>query len=216
MEKDRIMTTTSTSPKKAFVYDAETDTWFPIAGLSNTAANYDWSGSHIFESAVTFNDVVKSTAGVNNFLNPSARDVAISSPIHGIVCFVKQDAAGNIINQIQYYSTALSAWIPYTDAQYANYTTNHVLELHDSGKTINMNSATAITLTVPPNSSVPFPIGTRIDAFQWGAGQLAFVEGAGVTIRSKNSNKKISAQYTAAGLYKVETDIWLLLGDLTA
>jgi hypothetical protein len=210
------MSTTSTSPKKAYVYDSETDTWFPIAGLSNTAANYSWTGTHDFHSVVTFQDVLTSTAGINNFLNPSARDLAIPSPTHGIVCFIKQDNSGNVVNQIQYYSTAATSWITYTDTQYATYTANHVLALQDSGRTLNANSSSAITFTVPPNSSVAFPIGTRIDAFQYGTGQLAFVEGAGVTIRSKNSNKKISAQYSAAGLYKVETDVWLLIGDLTA
>ena len=50
------MSTTSTLPKKAYVYDAQTDTWFPIAGLSNTAAVYDWSGAHTFESIVSFKE----------------------------------------------------------------------------------------------------------------------------------------------------------------
>ena len=42
--------------------------------------------------------------GFNNYLNPAARDAAIASPIQGTLAFVIQDAGGNTINQIQYYS----------------------------------------------------------------------------------------------------------------
>jgi len=38
----------------------------------------------------------------------------------------------------------------------------------------------------------------------------------GVIINSKNSNKKISSRYSGAVLTKVDTNTWLLLGDLTA
>jgi len=94
--------------------------------------------------------------------------------------------------------------------------TAKTLALTDNGGYIVTSSGSAVTITVPPNSSVAFPTGAEIVVFQSGAGQVDFVAGSGVTIRSKDSNLKISAQYAAATLKKVATDEWHLLGDLAA
>lgn len=52
--------------------------------------------------------------------------------------------------------------------------------------------------------------------FQAGAGQVSFVAGTDVTIISKGSNKKLSAQGSAATLKHVTANTWHLVGDLTA
>lgn len=61
-------------------------------------------------------------------------------------------------------------------------TIDYTLVIGDMFKTIIMNKATAINLTVPPNSSVAFPVATKIAVRRIGAGQLTFVQGSGVTI----------------------------------
>ena len=73
---------------------------------------------------------------------------------------------------------------------------------------------TAVTLTVPPNSSVAFTIGTEIDVIQGGAGQVTFAEGAGVTINSAGGLLALSAQFSGGTLKKVATDVWDLVGSL--
>ena len=129
--------------------------------------------------------------------------------------FVRQDNSGNVINQIQYYS-ASGSWVNYVDAQLINKTANYVLALHDSGKTITMNSSTATTVTVPTNAAVAFPLGSIITVLQTGSGATSFIEASGVTIRSKNSYKVMNTQYSGAQLIKLETDVWVLVGDLKA
>jgi len=81
---------------------------------------------------------------------------------------------------------------------------------------VTLSNASAITLTVPANSSVAFPVNTRIDLLQYGAGQVTVAAGAGVTIYSKGSALKMSAQYAGATLWKKATDTWVLVGDITA
>lgn len=90
------------------------------------------------------------------------------------------------------------------------------LALSDAGKILISAAAGAHNITVPPNSSVAFDVGTQIDFIQFGAGQPTFVAGSGVTIFSKASYVKISAQYAAATLVKGSTNGWYLLGDLSA
>jgi hypothetical protein len=99
------MSTISSSPKVSYIYDQPSDTWFPLAGIANTAGNYIWEGNHTFDNPVSFLDTVVSKVGLNNFLNPNARDAAITSPIpNGTICFVRQDNTGATINEFQYYS----------------------------------------------------------------------------------------------------------------
>lgn len=94
--------------------------------------------------------------------------------------------------------------------------TTYTLVLSDAGKVVELNNASAITLTVPTNATVAFPVGTVIELFQQGAGQVTISPAGGVTIRSKDSNNKISGQYGAASLRKRDTDEWVLSGDITA
>jgi hypothetical protein len=94
--------------------------------------------------------------------------------------------------------------------------TSYTLVLTDAGKMVTCSNASAITLTVPPNADVAFPTNTRIDLLQYGAGQVTVAAGSGVTIYSKGSALKLSAQYAGATLWKKATNTWVLVGDITA
>ena len=94
-------------------------------------------------------------------------------------------------------------------------TDSYTLVLGDANKVVEMNKATANNLTVPPNSSVAFPVNTVLEVMQYGAGQTTLVEGSGVTIRSSGGKKKLAAQYASASLRKIATDEWHLSGELT-
>lgn len=98
----------------------------------------------------------------------------------------------------------------------ADTTTAYTLVIGDAGKLVTMSNASANTLTVPPNSSVAFPTGTRIDVLQKGAGQTTIAAGSGVTINSKGAALNLSAQYAGATLIKYGSDTWFAVGDLTA
>ena len=102
-------TTFNYSGKPAFMYDQESDQWLQLGGAIDTSSAYTWSGVNAFSSDVSFADSLTSREGINNFLNPAARDAAITSPVHGTVAFVRQDSGGNTINQWQYYNG--SAWV---------------------------------------------------------------------------------------------------------
>jgi hypothetical protein len=211
------MSTISNVGKVAYIYDQPSDTWYPVAGYTNTSETFAWSGTQSFSNTVTFSSVLNSRAGVNNFLDPAARDVAIPSPTNGVVAFVRQTNTGALLNQIQYYFNG--SWRVYGEnASLLIKTSGHVLEISDAGRTIEMDVANSNTVTIPTNSSVPFLVGTQIAFIQTGPGQTSFAAADGVitTILSKNFNKKISSRYSPATLIKKDTDTWILIGDLTA
>ena len=205
------MSTISNVGKVAYVYDQPNDTWHPVAGYTNTTEAFAWSGVHNFSNTVNFNSVLNAKAGVNNFADAAARDAAITAPTNGIVVFVRQ------LNQIQYYFNG--AWRVYGEnANLLTKTANHILELSDAGRTLDMEVATANSVAIPTNASVPFLIGTQITVIQTGAGQTSFaaVDSLTTIILSKNSNKKIAARYSPATLIKKDINTWILIGDLTA
>lgn len=85
--------------------------------------------------------------------------------------------------------------------------TTYTLVLTDAGKDVRCTNASAITLTVPPNSSVAFSVGTVILFSQGGAGAVTATAGVGVTLRAANGAATI-AIYDARGLEKTDTDTW--------
>ena len=93
--------------------------------------------------------------------------------------------------------------------------TTYTLVLSDAAKLVTLDNAAAITLTVPPNSSVAFATGTRIALLQKGAGQVTVAQGAGVTVNTSET-LKLQDQWSAAELIKLGTDSWVLVGRLEA
>lgn len=112
-------------------------------------------------------------------------------------------------------STGLKYADPHIQALNAQTGTSYTLVLADHTKLITLSNASAITLTVPPNSSVAFAIGSVIDLAQIGAGQVTVAQGSGVTVNA-TPGLKFRAQYAGATLRKIGTDSWLLFGDLSA
>jgi hypothetical protein len=94
--------------------------------------------------------------------------------------------------------------------------TAYTFILGDTGLLVETTNSSAVTLTVPPNSSVAFQIGTTIALRQYGIGQATIAPGVGVTIRSRGSVYKLADQYAEAVLTKRATDEWMLSGDLSA
>ena len=93
-----------------------------------------------------------------------------------------------------------------------SYTLSSLTERDDL---IEMGSATALTLTIPPATAVDYPIGTSIDILQTGAGQVTVAAGAGVTVNS-TPGLKLRTQWSSATLFKRAQNTWVVFGDLTA
>lgn len=95
-----------------------------------------------------------------------------------------------------------------------NQTAAYSLVLADAGKVVELNNASALNLTIPLNATQAFPIGTVIELWQMGAGQVTVVPTAGVTLRSPGGLTKLFGQYSGASLRKRDTNEWVLQGDL--
>jgi len=95
--------------KPGYIYNAADDTWYELSGKTDTSGTFEWAGPHTHLSTVTILDHLVGKKGINNFLNPSARDSAIPSPVAGTICLIRQKSGGGTINEIQVYIG--SSWV---------------------------------------------------------------------------------------------------------
>jgi|688.fasta_scaffold403343_1 hypothetical protein len=94
-------------------------------------------------------------------------------------------------------------------ASYTLSTLNHRDDL------IEMGSASALTLTIPLNATIAYPVGTSIDILQTGAGQVTIAGTAGVTVNA-TPGLKLRTQWSSCTLFKRAENTWVVYGDLTA
>lgn len=87
-------------------------------------------------------------------------------------------------------------------------TDDYTLVLGDAFKTVQVSKASAVNLTVPPNASVAFEIGTKIPVMQTGAGLLTIVQGAGVTVTASSGSLNSPGQNVEMILTKTGTNTW--------
>tara|TARA_R110002020_G_scaffold183360_8_gene379672 strand:- start:2108 stop:2494 length:387 start_codon:yes stop_codon:yes gene_type:complete len=76
------------------------------------------------------------------------------------------------------------------------------------------NTGGSLTITVPPNSSVGFEIGSTIKFWRNHTNTVTFAAGTGVVVASKGSALDISPRYGVVSITKIATNGWLLYGDL--
>ena len=108
-------TSFNTDGKPGFIYNAADDVWYELSGKTDTSGTFEWAGLQSYLSAVTMLESLVAKKGINNYLNPTARDASITSPTAGTVCIIRQDGSGNVINQLQFYSG--SSWVAFIPEQ---------------------------------------------------------------------------------------------------
>jgi hypothetical protein len=94
--------------------------------------------------------------------------------------------------------------------------TTYTTDANDKGRLLRIgdeaNNTAAQSVTIPPNSSVAYDVGTQLQFIAMG-GQVTIVAGSGVTIRA-TPGLKLRTQYSSATAIKIATDEWILIGDL--
>jgi hypothetical protein len=94
--------------------------------------------------------------------------------------------------------------------------TTYTLVLADAHKLVTQSNASGIATTIPPNADVAFEVGDQVNFLQLGAGTITLTAGVGVTLRSDGAKLKTNAQYAVATCIKIDTDEWVVVGNLKA
>jgi len=156
------------------------------------------------------------TPKINEAVNLTATSTELNILDGATLSTAELNYVDGVTSSIQ---TQLDSKVPLNASTNAQTGTTYTLVLGDAGDYVEMNNASANTLTVPPNSSVAFAVGTEITVIQTGAGKTTIAPGAGVTVNyhsvSGSGTRSIKAQWGAATLIKRATDTWVLIGNLT-
>lgn len=85
--------------------------------------------------------------------------------------------------------------------------------LADNGTCVTLSNGSAITVTIPANGSVAFPVGASIDFASLNTGIVTFAITSD-TLVSKGAKVTLTGQYSVGNIKKVASTTWLLSGDL--
>lgn len=93
-------------------------------------------------------------------------------------------------------------------------TSNYTLSnLNERDTMIELNSSSDIAVTIPPESSVNYPVGTTLDIMNINTGLVTVVAGSGVTVNA-TPGLKLRTQWSSATLLKRASNSWVVYGDL--
>lgn len=92
--------------------------------------------------------------------------------------------------------------------------TTYTPVIGDANNIITLSNTASITLTIPLNSSVAYPVGTELELIQLNTGQVTVVGAAGVTLNA-TPGTKLRARYSGCGLIQVAANSWVMVGDTT-
>jgi hypothetical protein len=86
--------------------------------------------------------------------------------------------------------------------------TSHTFALSDAGKSIQYTSNSNVTVTIPNDSTINFPIGTRIRHRRRGNGLVTLTPATGVTIHSTDNNLTIRKLNDYIDMVKIAANTW--------
>jgi hypothetical protein len=96
--------------------------------------------------------------------------------------------------------------------------TTYTTVLADNGKLVTLTNGSSIAVTIPPNSSVAYPVGAQINMAQLDVGQVTVSGGVGVTVVSTGataSAPNTRARYSTLTAVQTSTNNWLVIGDIS-
>lgn len=93
--------------------------------------------------------------------------------------------------------------------------TAYTLGLIDTGSILETTGSSAVTVTIPTATSVPFEIGTLINITQVGAGVATVVAAPGVSLNGVVAGSvALDGPWSGAALTKRGTDAWIIQGAM--
>ena len=98
-------------------------------------------------------------------------------------------------------------------AKTESYTLSSLTERDDL---IEMGSGSPLTLTIPEDATLDFPIGTSIDILQTGAGQVTIAPVSGTVTVNATPGLKLRTTWSSCTLFKRAANTWVVYGDLMA
>ena len=176
-----------------------------VTGLGNIATvDLDGNVSNVLRGDGTFGADANSSYGDSNVVT------LLGSFGSNTIVTTGNISAGNVNSNVNGFS------IGYLEIPQVALTADDTIALEDSGKHFHSNTAGNITLTIPTNATVAFPVGTAISIVEEAAGNILVNAAAGVNLYlagNSTAANRVLGTYGMATLMKVGTDTWFINGS---
>ena len=155
-----------------------------------------------------FKGVTTEPSATVDFTQGSLDDLAVA----GLTATTVTPSSGVVFTDGTQTKQGVPSITPITEKT-SNYTLSSLSE-RDTLIEVNHTGGTAVTITVPADSSVNYPVGTSIDILRTNTGEVT-IAGSGATVNA-TPGLKLRAQWSSATLFKRAANTWVLFGDLKA
>jgi len=176
-----------------------------VSGAGNIASiNLDGNVSNVLRGDGSFAADANSAYGDSNVVT------LLGSFGSNAIVTTGNISAGNVNSNVNGFS------IGYLEIPQVALTADDTIALEDSGKHFHSNTAGNITLTIPTNATVAFPVGTAISIVEEAAGNILVNAAAGVNLYlagNSTAANRVLGTYGMATLMKVGTDTWFINGS---
>ena len=175
-----------------------------VSGAGNIATiNLDGNVSNVLRGDGTFAADANSSYGDSNVAS------LLASFGGNAISTTANISAGNINANTNGFS------LGYLEIPQVSLTADDTIALEDSGKHFHSNTAGNITLTIPTNATVAFPIGTAINIVEEAAGNILVNAVSGVSLYlagNSTAANRVLGTYGMATILKTGTDTWFING----
>lgn len=90
------------------------------------------------------------------------------------------------------------------------------MQFSDGNGCIAVNSATATVVSIPDDTALPLPVGSFIEVYQLGVGQVTVGGTGSDAVRGYGGDLALSGQYARAVARKLDDNFWVLSGQIGA
>jgi hypothetical protein len=207
--------------------DADSSNWVAFQAPSTVSSNVTWTLPATDGSAGQA--LVTNASGTLSWATNSVSltDNTTDSATHFVT--LTTATTDTTITSVRRSSSKLSfqpssGTLSVTELRVAGLATSYAVEnvqsgsytcvLADAGKVVAMDNTSSATITIPPNSSVAFPVGTVISIARINSGALTLQAGSGVTITGIQSGSFSSGEQIQCR--KRSTDTWFAVNTFAS
>jgi hypothetical protein len=197
-------------------------TSFPLEPeVNDLYQGYYWDGNvwrksgedtgfgYLEEAALQNTYLSQSSASINYLTKSSASTTYLTQTAGSAVYLTKESASTTYLTQSSASTTYQNNILNIVAAKTSAYT----FSSGDENKIIELNGT--FTVTIPPDSTFNFPIGTYINILQIASGTITIAGGVGVTVNGA-PGLKLNSQWSGASIVKRSSNTWVAVGDLAA
>jgi hypothetical protein len=206
--------------------DADSSNWVAFQAPSTVSSNVTWTlpatdGSNgqalVTNSTGTLSWATNSVSLTDNTTDAATHFVTLTTATSDTTITAVRRSSSKLTFQPS------SGTLSVTELRVAGLATSYAVEnlqsssytcvLADAGKVVTMDNTSAATITIPPNSSVAYPVGTVINIARINSGTVALTAGAGVTLTGNTATGQMAATEQLA-CRKRSTDTWFVVHAL--